>query len=580
MPKKDVLDELTYTLSEKERVTLLDRINRSMMYGSSVDDVKDENRRKKEREINIDNELKHVSWFRRLLMLIRSKFSGKKLGEIVIERKMKLLKKNINHKNPGLTGFESRNLTPQLGEAVFDLYSYTFDFRELYRILWHEPGVYESCCMYVIRASYEDAKVTLDDFISLEEMVDLYSASGKKDFIIEEVDRRIKEYCDDVPEEIYGAIENSFEPLYALKDIILFPYVSFFQKFSFTPNRSKDQGKHFFKNASAMLCLDELKMLYIAVMSGSMLEEGAVINKYLVEFIDSLGDDVAVPENENEALSKLITKVKSFNRSVPVLDIIRYFRKDPFLQIGYSFERKSFRDTYSSILRLAMKKQIGTRFDEIQTEYIEREIGRIFKGKRFEEFRNYRKYSSIDHQKMGLPYFTHTKSLNVLYNYIKSFYQSDFSDLISILEKGILAQNRITRDRLLNHSVALQELEEKIASSDSSLSPEEEDGKIFHKLRMSLASEPAQQRIYRTLVVRKNKEVKDLVEWGEEALSGLERIFEELAGSSSSAVKVQLNKHYLIKGKSTTLVSLLKTRAKHLREIRRLITQIQKIEAL
>jgi hypothetical protein len=579
MSKKDVLEELSISLSEKERVTLLERINRSMNIQSRDEDVQDEGRKKKEREIYIDDELKHLGWFRRIIMLLTSKLSGKKLSELVVEHKMKQLKKTIGHKQPGLTGFESRNLTPLFGEMVFDLYSHTFAFRELYRKLWLEPGVYESCCLYMIRSMYEKTKVNLDDFISLEELVDLYAEAGKKDYIMEEVDRRIKEYSDEIPLTLYAEIENSVEPLYNLKDIILFPFTAFFQKFSFTPNRSDGDGKHFFKNASAMLCLDDLKMLYIAVMSGSMLDDGIRINQFLLEFIKSLGDESAVPANDNEVLRKLIIKVKNFNRAVPLLEMLKYFKKDPFLQVRFSYEKKSLKTIYAGILHMAMKNQVDVRYAEVQSEFIEREIGRIFEGRQFAEFRNYRKYASIDYQSMGLPYFNHTKSLNVLYNYIKCFYMSHLNDLISILEKGVLSQNRITRDRLLNHSIALQELEDKISASDNSLSPEEEDGKLFHKLRMTLASEPSQQRMFRSLVMHKNKEVKSLIDWGEEALAGLERIFEDLVSSTANAVKVQLNKHYLMKGKSTTLVSLLKARAKHIREIRNLISQINKMES-
>jgi len=217
-------------------------------------------------------------------------------------------------------------------------------------------------------------------------------------------------------------------------------------------------------------------------------------------------------------------------------------------------------------------------YPEIQKQYIEREIERIFKDQRFQEFRHYRMYSSIDHQKMGLPFFTHTKSLNVLFNYIKCFYQSNFADIITILEKGILSQNRITRDRLMSHSIALQELEDKINTSDNSLSPDEEDGKVFHKLRITLAAEASQQRMYRSLVINKNREVKSLIDWGEEALGGIEKIFDELIASESNAIKVQLNKHYLMKGKSITLVSILKKRSNHLRDFRRLMSQIIKME--
>jgi translation initiation factor 1 (eIF-1/SUI1) len=84
--------------------------------------------------------------------------------------------------------------------------------------------------------------------------------------------------------------------------------------------------------------------------------------------------------------------------------------------------------------------------------------------------------------------------------------------------------------------------------------------------------------MFKSIVINNNREVKSLIDWGEEALSGLEKIFNELVASDSNVIKVQLNKHYLIKGKSITLVSLLKQRSEHLRDFRRLLTQIIKME--
>ncbi|MDC7225846.1 MAG: DUF5312 family protein [Spirochaetales bacterium] len=576
MEKKDVLEELSYSLSEKERITLLERISKSA--GIAVNEENEDTPEHKQQEKNtyVENELRNLSWFRRFILMIRCRISSREMADIVISQRMKQLKKSISRKQQGVTGFESRNLTPEFGEKVFNLYSRTLAFRDIYRKLWLEPGVYESGCLFVIRSMYEDTKNRLDEFISMDELVELYADSGKKEDLVKEVDSRIKEYSDLVPEILYSEIEKSIAPMYKLKDLVLFPYTAFFQKFSFTPNRT--DGKHFFKNASAMLCLDHLKSLYIAVMSASELDEHVPLNKFLIEFIKSLDDSSAMPEGFNDELRKLINSAKLFARSMPILEIIQYFRKEPYLRINYSTRKLSFKEFYTSVLHRKLKDEIIKLYPEVQKQYIEREIERIFEGKNFQEFRNYRMYASIDHQKMGLPFFTHTKSLNVLYNYIKSFYQSNLSDVIAILEKGILSQNRITRDRMIGYSVALQELEDKISSSDKSLAPDEEDGKVFHKLRMTLVSDTAQQRMYRSLVVKKNREVKSLIDWGDEALGGLEKIFDELIASEANAIKVQLNKHYLMRGKSITLVSLLKRRSNELRDFRRLMAQITKME--
>ncbi len=580
MYKKNVLDELSHSLSEKERTTLLDRINSSLNTQTVDNNEIPAAESEDSIEGHINEDLHLMSWFRRTILFIRSKLSGRKITDILIDRRIKQVKKYINKKQPGITGFESRNLTPQFAEEVFNIYSRTFAFRELYRKLWMEAGVFESSLLYIIRGMYEQCKNELEDFISMDELVQLYAATGRKDFIREEAERRIDEYITSIPELLYNDIDNSLKPLYRLKDLILFPYTAFFQKFSFTPNRSgEDGGKHFFKNASVMLCLDDLRLLYKAVNRGAELNETYRINRYLIEFLRSFEGSEIWPEENQDELKEFILSIKAFNRKMPILELLRFFLKDPYLKINYVDVEQPFKMIYREILRKKAREKLEEIYTEIQKEYIEKEIGRIFKGKRFIEFCNYRKYAAIDYQKMGLPFFTHTKSLNLLYNYVVSFYQGHLSEVVSILEKGILAQNRITRDRLLNHSIALQDLESKIKASDDSLAPEEEDGKIFHKLRISLISEPSQQRIYRTMVVHKNREVKTLLDAGMDSLGGLEKIFEELVNSTTNVMKIQLNRHYLLKGKSITLVSLLKTRAKHLKEFRNLMSMVIKMEA-
>ena len=60
MAKKDVLEELSYSLSEKERTNLLERINRSIDDSEEDDEEKDAVRKKKDHDLFIQNELKNT----------------------------------------------------------------------------------------------------------------------------------------------------------------------------------------------------------------------------------------------------------------------------------------------------------------------------------------------------------------------------------------------------------------------------------------------------------------------------------------------------------------------------------------
>ncbi|MGC9308804.1 MAG: hypothetical protein ACP5FL_08540, partial [Thermoplasmatota archaeon] len=154
--------------------------------------------------------------------------------------------------------------------------------------------------------------------------------------------------------------------------------------------------------------------------------------------------------------------------------------------------RLHLKDIYYQILKEKIVREFDERFQEIRKRYIQREINSLFMDKQLIPFHNYREYASIDYKKMGVPFFVHVRSLNLLYNYIKLQYRENIQSVIQLLQRGLLAQNRITQDRLMRHASGLEELEEKIRLFDYSLSPESEDGKQFQRLRFMLASDPSQ----------------------------------------------------------------------------------------
>ena len=88
-------------------------------------------------------------------------------------------------------------------------------------------------------------------------------------------------------------------------------------------------------------------------------------------------------------------------------------------------------------------------------------------------------YTSIDYKAAELPFFIHTRSVNLVYNYLINYYKEHMQDIVRILERSVIDQNRITRDRLLSHASNLEDLEDKILQFDQSLSNDAEDGKQF-----------------------------------------------------------------------------------------------------
>lgn len=591
---ESTFDKLAGTLSEKERTELLERINRSMYMADEEDEsIRRKDLTQKERDSIIERDMDRLPFFRRLLLTLKSKFTGKNKAESFVQYKIKMLKKKVMKRHSGLTGFETRDLTPKFAEAVFSIYASIIPVRELYKKLWVNKGAFEGAIMYLLQSRLKKSHLSLEDVISMEDLVEEYARAGMKEKIKSAVVERLQIRVDEIPDSIFHQVEDGLLPIYYLKELVLFPYISFFNLFHFNAQLGDGETAPTFKSAPAIVALDYLEKLYYAVYVAAKIDSPDSLDRRILDYSFELmkieeeeSDDAAGEEDREEYtgaifddLAEVHGKVKSFNSRIPLADLIRYFTKDPYYQLVFYIPKLHLKEIYYQIIKEKIMEEVDTRFQEIQKLFIQREIDTLFKGKRLEPFHNYREYASIDYKKMGVPFFAHIQSLNMLYNFIKFKYREEVQVIIQLLQKGILAQNRITQDRLVRHATTLEELEPKIKQFDYSLSPESEDGKQFQRLRFMLASDPSQQRMFNSLVLQKERTVKSLISLGEEAIEGLRKIFEEILTSPAENIKTQLNNYYLIKGKSILLSAAMKDRIDGLARVRNLLSQLFKIES-
>ena len=596
--KKTVLEELSGDLSDKEREDLLIKIKQSITSTrvTEVDGVS-EAHTEGERNKLLQEELKHLSFFQKFIIWIVSRLSGKKREEVFAARQVQALKHIINKKAPGITGFETRNLTPVLAQTLFDIYQTILPIRRYFQDLWLKEGCFERVVIFLMNQRIKEPQESLDQFISMEELVSLYAETGSREALKEELLRRLSLYIEAIPAQDVMDAESQLSPFYFLKDMVLFPYASFFQLFRFNPVAMPEITKPYFKNASAMLALGYLEKLYVATQTASRIQEPLKIDTSLIEYLFMISEEARSDEEQNEKderepelmkeerlkqhvhwIQDIYRKSLRMQRNLPLLEMLRYFQKDPYFIIQSDVPELHFKEFYYLLLKRLLLARLDERYPEIQQRFIQEEIDSLFKGKKIFALQNYRDYSTIDYEKLGLPFFVHTKSVNLLYNYVHHFYREYFYDMVQLLDRNILAQNRLTRDRLERYSGSFEETEQRVKEFDYSLSPESEDGKLFQRLRFSLASDPTLQKMYRSIVIQKDREVKLLLERAEEDINGFLKLLDEMITSPAEMMKIQLGTHYLIQGRPVLLKTLLITRRDHLRKFWNLMSQIIKLE--
>jgi hypothetical protein len=235
------------------------------------------------------------------------------------------------------------------------------------------------------------------------------------------------------------------------------------------------------------------------------------------------------------------------------------------------------RDFYASALKMRLLPQIDSYFNQIRERVVQRKIDELFEGRQLKNFRYYRKYTSLEYEKIGLPVFTRIRSLTFLYNFLDIFYRLFIQETIQILSRGILQQNRLTLNRLLVYAGEAEETHDNIQMFDNSLSPDHDDGKLFQRLRFKLASNTSHQRLYRNLIAQKDKEVQTHLMKGKEAVAGIKKVFDEILTSTTETVRGKLNTYYFVQGDSVTLKSLLMKCSAGMDSFLKLMYQVEKL---
>ena len=584
MSDRSVLPDLARTLSEPERRKLLLKLEGSInIHADEEESIYKKQVEKTEREILIENDLRRAGLFMRFRLWMRSVFSGKDAKETFIGLRLSQLKSAINQKAHGIAGFDTRSLHPVCGEYFFEVYTVVFPLIKLYKNLWSSSKRFENAIVTLIEKKISETKSTAHEFMSFEDMEKTYLRTSSKAALRDAFVEKLESYVKNIPGKLFAEVEINILPVYYLKDIVLFPYNDFFKLFHYV--YSQKEEKPVFKTASAVVALDYLERMYYAIYLVSKISKDINIDPDFAE------DLCAQLENDEEdccadmkgksiekIISDVIASADKLGKRVPFVELIRYFREDPYYQLIFYIPKLHLTDFYLSKLKLDLLPQIDELFPQVRKAVIDKRINELFPNIRMEPLLYYRDYSSLDYQKLGLPTFSHTKSVNLLYNFIIHHYRKKIQQIIQILSQSLLKQNRITLNRLLLHSAAVEDLDDKIRAFDNSLSPDEEDGKLFQRIRHSIGNDQSHQRLYRSLLQQKDNEVKGILEKGKESFLGIKKIFDEFIDSPVEAVKQKLSTHYFIDNDSKSLLAVLKDRSEKIDKFRNLLYEVSKIE--
>ncbi|HET6452322.1 MAG TPA: DUF5312 family protein [Spirochaetia bacterium] len=584
------LEELSKELPEKERKALLERIGRRLEREEGEEAVAVE-LEDDERQKIISFEMKKASSWDRFLIWLRTFFSGRAREQVFLDIRLRHMKAHMRTAYPGITGFDTRDLSVKFARKLYDVYVAAQPVLGPYHALSSDKGVRGGAYSWLVEQKLPHKKSTLDDFVPVSEMEEIYSETGQTEEIRKKLSLRLNDYVRSIPESLLLELEEQVKLHLCLTRLAGFPFASLFRYFNWVLGDTLYPKYPPFEAAPVMLTLDLLERLLVtlALVSRSAPEYLYAEEPLAYYFLLRAGQKpsaTATAENERVAselaqhradVMELARQVAGFETAVPLLDLLRYFRRDPWFQLVPNPPRLYLRSLYFNTLKQRVSDELTERLVSVKERVIDRKIAELLKGQRT-ELEHFREDPQFDFRKLGLPYFTCTRSLFLVLNYLRQEFKGATQEAAQIVATVALANNRIIQSRLSQHVAGLEDLEARIAAFDHSLSPDEEDGKQMGRYRVGVATDLTLQKGYRSLVGAKDREARELVEKGREYLGGVRQIFDDIRLSTLENTRSLMKTLHPHRGRQQTLGQILNARTESIIAFLKLLDQLLEIE--
>ncbi len=444
----------------------------------------------------------------------RNLVSIKTEEEFLLDAKLDALRSTIREYPKAYTDFSRRLFLPSIAEAIHSVYHLSYPMIKPFQVLFQNIENLQKLVKYLIERHLEHPKSSLIQLISVQEMKDIFFQSESRQDLISEIRKRLEGYLQSLKEAEFLAAAQEILPLYGFRNLLLFPYDDLFRLFKKNLQ---------FEPAPIYPTLDYLERFFCCLYPFRNYDLQNLLPSEIVEFLAKhvetegefsfreQGEQVVLETIRNicQATASLCKKVL---KEVPFVELIRYYRSDPYYRILIYPPKPKLQAFYTYSLTLKVFSDFEDFFSKIRFDILEDILNQLFKGEPLVEFQYYMNSRLNLTPKQGYPGFTHHRSLVVLYNFLRSVYTGYLQGTIHILNRSITNRVRDSVSMILVHASGIEELQTRISLFDASFAPDAEAGRNMIFMKMVLERDAKQQRAYRALIAEKDKEGKELLE--------------------------------------------------------------------
>lgn len=573
------LESLVKKLPHKEKMELLQKINESLSFYDDKSENTFPQPNKQERNTIIYKEYRKLSFFTRILLKIKQIFTLRSREQVFTQYKLNELKKQVKNSNSKLTGFETRDISREAALIIYDFYFDFYFLRRIFQALWKSPRLIESAVVLYLEEKIPHVKCELPEFIQPEELEKHF----RKHFDMKKLQglivKNMKAYLAEIHDTIYENVREEMFAFYYFRPISEFPFDELFLKFGVAVGNERLDKYPPFKNASAMVLLNHFVQLYKSLYSLSRIStENSFWEGFFTDLKKSLSEDEKVQWDsmDPQALSRDVEKARMsairLGSRLPLKNIIRYFKQDPFYRLEFSLPSLNLKKFYHSALRIKLMAQFNDIFPKLRENVFNQIINEIFDDMPLRFLDHYKKID--DSSDARVPQFFYGKALHYIFNYVVLFYNEQVHPLFMHLIENEFRDNKVLLNLTLSHLSNFHELQRQINALDSSLSPDSADGKTLRQVRLSSSVTAAQKRMLRVISNKMNSDAKTIIKQGQEVCSSLKHVLEQFLEKAEEE-KASVQEDFIFHGEKFSLQTVCHKQAEEFHGFNLLLDYLQ-----
>lgn len=468
-------------------------------------------------------DMNKLGFWEKLRFWIKKIVSGGRDQEVFVRFRLDQAKERIRERSDEFVDFENRVLLPPLAETIRELARSAERTRSFFEAIWEDTDSLRNVLDVLLSRRIPDAKRSLNQFCSTQEMQEVFRKTESRNQLKKLVLDRVSEYVERIPPSVMEEIENGLKGLYLLKDVSLYDYDGFYVQFQSNAAEAIGNGTIEFHQAAAHRVLDHLEELYLALYSVSRISGDPGLYPEIIDFYYARLEDPKITADDEipsaggtsgmrKTIGELTQRGREIRRKIPLVDIIRYFRNDPYYRFLAYVPRLKLRDFYYSNLKIKALSELDNRFNDIRMGVLGRMVQEVFPHGLL-QFEYFHPEIQSGIQRTGIGRLEVYRSLQIVHSFIQNVYRGGLHEFMRVLGKILPARTRQSGVDFTLLIAGLEDVEERLREFDLSFSPDSEEGKTFYRYRYtSTERDNAQLTAYRGLVNQKGRDAKTIIE--------------------------------------------------------------------